>query len=228
MIEPGRSLIFDADDTLWENNVLFERALDDFIAWVAHPSLAPPEIRRRFAAIQTASIPTHGYGAPMFQYSLGRCFEELTGRPAGDAEHAGIADLCAALSGHKVELIPGVAATLEELRHRHRLYLLTKGSPEPQQRKIDASGLAPLFKSVHIVAEKDAATYRRFTTELGIAPEDGWMIGNSVKSDILPARAVGLNAVFLPNEHTWELEHAELDDEHVLELTAFPELLAHF
>ena len=130
---------------------------------------------------------------------------------------------------HRVELVPEVAATLDELGRRHSLVLLTKGDQAEQQGKLDASGLAGHFDSVHIVAEKDVATYRRLAGELSLDPGATWMIGNSPKSDILPAREAGWNAAFLPNEHTWAMEHAELgDDEGVLRLRAFTDLLEHF
>ncbi|WP_020669598.1 HAD family hydrolase [Amycolatopsis nigrescens] len=223
-----QTLIFDADDTLWENNVLFERVMDDYLVWLAHPSMDGAEIRRIFAEIQAGNIATHGYGVPMFLHSLGDCFERLRGRPATAAERAEIEALGAVLTENRVELIAGVAETLAELGGRHELFLLTKGGRDAQQRKVDASGLAERFRDVHIVPEKDVATYQRIAAELALVPERSWMIGNSVKSDILPARAAGLNAVFIPNEHTWVLEHEELDDEHVLRLEKFPDLLTHF
>jgi putative hydrolase of the HAD superfamily len=129
-----------------------------------------------------------------------------------------------------VELVPGVAETLAELGDRHDLLLVTKGDPAEQQRKIDASNLAHHFASVHIVDEKHAGTYRSLVAEQGLVPETTWMIGNSPRSDILPARAAGLNAVFIPNPHTWVLEEEELDpaDRGVLHLEHFRELTAHF
>ncbi len=126
--------------------------------------------------------------------------------------------------------MPGVAETLAELARRHELLLLTKGDAEEQQRKVAASGLARYFRGVHIVAEKNTATYEDLTRAYDLVPASAWMIGNSPKSDILPARSAGLNAVFIPHEHTWVLEHSELDpdDKKVLRLPTFGELLRHF
>jgi len=228
--EKRQVLVFDADDTLWENNVLFERVIDDFLDWLAHPTLDRVEIRAILDDIERANTVAHGYGSQVFLRSLGDCLSRLRERPATAAEQREIEELAVALVDRRVELIPGVADTLTELGRRHDLRLLTKGAVEEQQRKLDASGLADHFTSVHIVAEKDAQVYRRLVVEHDLTPEATWMIGNSPKSDILPARRAGLNAVFIPHQHTWVLEHDELDpsDERVLCLDTFAELRDHF
>ena len=225
-----KTLIFDADDTLWENNVYFKRVVDDFVDWVAHPTLDRDQIRNLLNDIEAANIGTHGYGTTAFLHNLGACLERLRERPTSAAEQDEIRALATALIDHQLELMPQVADVLDQLSRRHRLLLLTKGAREEQQRKIDASGLARHFSHVHIVPEKDPATYRRLTAEHGLRPEATWMIGNSPKSDVLSARVAGLNAVFIPHRHTWELEEAALDlsDERVLVLTSFIELLQHF
>lgn len=223
-------LIFDADDTLWENNVLFERVIDAYLDWLAHPTLDRAATRAVLDDVERANVGVHGYGSASFLRSLHDCFERLSERPASAAEAQEIEELAAALVFHEVELVPGVAETLIQLGTRHELLLLTKGEQAEQQRKINASGLAHHFRSLHIVAEKRAATYRELVTEQGLEPSATWMIGNSPRSDILPARAAGLGAVFIPNPHTWVLEEDDLDptDERVLHLKAFPELVDHF
>jgi putative hydrolase of the HAD superfamily len=225
-----QTLIFDADDTLWENNVLFERVIDAYLDWLAHPTLDRAAARAVLDEVERANVVVHGYGTASFLRSLHDCFERLSERPASTAEAREIEELAAALVFDKVELVPGVAETLSALGTRHELLLLTKGGPDEQQRKIDASGLAHHFRSVHIVAEKEAATYRELVAKQNLMPPQTWMIGNSPRSDILPARAAGLGAVFIPNPHTWVLEHDELDhtDDRVLHLNAFPELVEHF
>ncbi|MFI1197563.1 HAD family hydrolase [Micromonospora sp. NPDC020750] len=223
-------MVFDADDTLWENNVLFERVIDDFLDWLDHPTLDRVEIRKVLDDVERANAVAHGYGSKVFLRSLGECMEQLRERPATDAERREIDQLAEALVAHRVELMPGVAETLDALAGRHRLLLLTKGDREEQQRKLDASGLLHHFHAAHIVREKDAETYRWLLGEHGFDPAAAWMIGNSPRSDILPARAAGMRAVFIPNENTWVLEHDDLDptDAGVLRLAAFPELLRHF
>jgi putative hydrolase of the HAD superfamily len=225
-----QSLIFDADDTLWENNVIFERVVDDFIEWVAHPTLDPVAIRQILSEIEEANIVTHGYGSRVFLRSLAECFTRLTNRPVGAAERARMDAFTAAFASGQVELIPAVADVLGELSERHDLYLMTKGAPEEQQRKIDASGLAAHFAAVDIVPVKEPATYRRVVDDRRLETSRTWMIGNSPKSDILAARAAGLRAVFIPHANTWAHEHAELDptDDGILHVATFGELTAHF
>lgn len=225
-----QTLVFDADDTLWENNVLFERVVDAYLDWLAHPTLDRTAIRAVLDEVERANVVVHGYGSASFLRSLADCFERLNRRPTSDAEARAITELAAALVDHRVELVPGVAETLDELGTRHDLLLLTKGHPDEQQRKIDASDLASHFRSIHIVAEKRVTTYRELVASQGLDPGSTWMIGNSPRSDILPAREAGLGAVFIPNASTWVLEEAEIDltDRGVVHLRSFPELLAHF
>lgn len=228
---PRQVLVFDADDTLWENNILFERVIDDYLDWLVHPILTRTEVRGVLDDIERANAVTHGYGSKVFLRSLAECFARLRERPASGAELERISELAAPLveRGH-VELIPGVAETLTVLGARHDLRLLTKGAQDEQGEKVEASGLAHHFRSVHIVAEKNPDTYVALIDELGIDPATSWMIGNSPKSDILPARKAGMRAVFIPHEHTWVLENDVVDgaDAGVLHIGAFTELLDHF
>jgi putative hydrolase of the HAD superfamily len=223
-------LVFDADDTLWENNVLFERVVHDYLEWLAHPTLDRAALRAVLDDVERATIAVQGYGSASFLHSLHVCFERLQRRAATDAERVEITTLAAALVDHDVELMPGVADALAQLATRHELLLLTKGQAAEQQRKIDASGLAHHFRSTHIVAEKVPETYRDLVAEQRLAAEVTWMIGNSPRSDILAARAAGLRAVFIPHPYTWSLEEQEIDpaDRGVLHLARFPELLEHF
>ncbi|PXY22459.1 HAD family hydrolase [Prauserella muralis] len=230
MRDQQQVLIFDADDTLWENNVLFERVIDDFLDWLSHPTLDRDEIRRILDDIERANCAVHGYGGTVFLRSLADCLTRLRERPATREELRRIDELAAALIEGDVELIPGVADTLDALGQRHELLLLTKGDTAEQQRKITASRLERHFAGVHIVAEKTVETYAELARQRSLPAERTWMIGNSPKSDILPARQAGLGAVFIPNANTWVLEHAEIhaEDTRLLRLDTFPELLHHF
>jgi putative hydrolase of the HAD superfamily len=225
-----QTLVFDADDTLWENNILFERVIADFVAWLKHPTLRTEEVRAVFDDIERANTVAHGYGSQVFLRTLGDCFAQLSERPVTTAERQHIESLAIALLEHRVELVPGVSQTLAELGSRHELYLLTKGAPDEQQRKIEVSGLAHHFRDTFIVAEKDLAVYLDLAERLTLDPATTWMIGNSPKSDILPARRAGWNAVFLPNDNIWALEHDELDptDSSVLQLSRLAQLTDHF
>ncbi|MFG2225791.1 HAD family hydrolase [Streptomyces sp. NPDC048644] len=223
-------LIFDADDTLWENNVIFERIIDEFLGWMVRPGLDRAQARAVLDGIEAANALTHGYGGKVFLRSLGECLVELRGRAATAAESARISGWAAAFDHSRVELITGVPETLAELSGRHEMLMLTKGEADEQRRKVAASGLTGHFRDVHIVAEKDVATYEELKRAYQLVPETTWMIGNSPKSDILPARSAGLNAVFIPHDRTWSLEHGDIDpdDEKVLQLASFGELLQHF
>ena len=165
-----QTLVFDADDTLWENNVLFERVVDAYLDWLAHPTLDRTAIRAVLDEVERANVVVHGYGSASFLRSLADCFERLNRRPTSDAEARAITELAAALVDHRVELVPGVAETLGDLGTRHDMLLLTKGQPDEQQRKIDASDLASHFRSIHIVAEKRASTYHELIGVPGPGP----------------------------------------------------------
>ncbi len=223
-------LVFDADDTLWENNVIFERVIEEFLTWLDHPELGRDGVRALLDEIEAANAAVHGYGSKVFLRSLGECVRRVRRREADEGELARIAGWARAFEADEVELIPGVAETLAELAGRHQLLMLTKGDAAEQRRKVEVSRLAHHFRDVRIVPEKNVGTYQELVRTYALAPSATWMIGNSPKSDILPAREAGLNAVFIPNDNTWVLEHGVLDpaDEKVLRLERFVELLRHF
>jgi putative hydrolase of the HAD superfamily len=223
-------LIFDADDTLWENNRIFEEVIADFIDWLDHPTLDAAGVRRVLDDIERANIAVHGYGTRAFSRNLEQAFRHLAPRAVTDADLAAIAELVRRLTWEELEIIEGVPETLDALALRHDLLLLTKGDDEEQRRKIAVSGLAGRFRAALVVAEKDAAAYHDVVAAHDLDPARTWMVGNSPRSDVLPALEAGLRAVFVPHQHTWSLEHTDLPagDERVLELRRFPELLEHF
>jgi putative hydrolase of the HAD superfamily len=225
------NLIFDADDTLWENNVLFERAIEGFIDHLAHPSMTREQVREVLDEIERSNARIHGYGVSVFHRSLEACLRRLrSGLPPDREDEEVLLRLCLPMRHGAVEVLPGVAETLQELRRRHRLSLLTKGDPEDQRRKLTASGLGGLFEDVGIVAEKDTAVYRRLVDMRGLDPTATWMIGNSPASDVWPALEAGIGAVLVPHPHTWVLEHRELPepDERFLVVESIPRLLERF
>jgi putative hydrolase of the HAD superfamily len=223
-------LIFDADDTLWECNIVFEQVIEEFIAWLDHPALAADEVRAVLDEIERAHSAEHGYGAKVFAVSLEVTAQRLHEREPTAADRGAIARLTARLEWESLEIIPGVPDTLAELGRRHDLLMLTKGEHAEQAGKIERSGLAHLFRRTVITPEKNADTYRELVAEESLDPARTWMVGNSPRSDILPAVAAGLRGVFVPNPHTWRLEHDELPDRHdrILHLPDFRALLQHF
>ena len=205
-----QNLIIDADDTLWENNIYFEQAFDAFIDFLNHSTLSGPEIRAILDEIELANILVHGYGAANFARNLCQCYERLAERDVAAGDLDLIMRLAEEIMSQPIEIIDGVAETLEYLASRHDLTLFTKGHAEEQKLKIDRSGLGIWFGHTAIVREKDAESYGRLAAERHLDPSRTWMIGNSPKSDINPALAAGLNAVFVPHARTWHLEKTEL------------------
>jgi putative hydrolase of the HAD superfamily len=152
----------------------------------------------------------HGYGLHSFAHALVDTFERLSLEPLTPALHETISGFAHTIAEHPVEIMPGVPETLQYLSGRHNLILLTKGHLAEQTGKIERSGLKDYFSAVEIVAEKNVGTYREMISRYDLPSEFSWMVGNSPKSDINPALAVGLNAVFVPHGNTWILEHEEV------------------
>jgi putative hydrolase of the HAD superfamily len=224
----GQTLLIDADDTLWENNVYFERAIAAFIGFLNHSTYSPAEVRKTLNEVERETILAHGYGLNSFTRSLVTCFERLGPPPLTDEKRRRIMSFAQTIADQEIELLPGVEETLAELSARHRLILMTKGNHAEQADKVARSGLASHFSSIEIVPEKDPASYRSMIDRHDLQPNSSWMIGNSPKSDINPALAAGLNAVFLFHRDTWVLEHAEISvapaGQQLLELDSFPKL----
>jgi putative hydrolase of the HAD superfamily len=201
---PGQTLLIDADDTLWENNIYFERAIASFISYLNHHEYSPAEVRQTLNAVERETILTHGYGLTSFTRSLVSCFERLSPAPVTEEMRNRIRAFASSIAEQEIELLPSVAETLSDLSSRHRLILMTKGNRAEQADKLARSGLSELFSSVEIVAEKDPPTYHQVIARHELAPHTSWMIGNSPKSDINPALAAGLHAP--PGQHLIELD----------------------
>jgi putative hydrolase of the HAD superfamily len=228
----GQTLLVDADDTLWENNIYFERAIASFISYLDHRIHTPDEVREHLNLCERATIVAHGYGVESFRRSLIKCFEQLSDVPVTSERHARIVSFTDAIASNQIELLPKVEATLHDLQRRHRLILVTKGNTAEQTDKLERSGLRPLFQAVEVLAEKNVAAYRDVILRYNCSPSSTWMIGNSPKSDINPALAAGLNAVFIPHDFTWVLEHETVDlptaGQRMLELVDFAGLIDYF
>jgi len=207
-------LFIDADDTLWENNIYFERAFTEFVDFLDHSRLSPAEVRAVLDEIEAVNNKVHGYGAANFARNLRQCYEHLAERHIREGDLAHIMRFGEQLANHPIEIIPGVPETLDYLSGRHELTLCTKGHPEEQKLKIDRSGLGGYFAHTAIVKEKDAACYLALLAERNISAETAWMIGNSHKSDVNPALEAGMGAVYVPHPHTWHLERVPVPDSH--------------
>ena len=207
-------LIFDADDTLWENNIYFEEAFDRFCEYLNHSELTPPAIRERLDEIERENAKIHGYGSRNFGRNLKQCYQLLAEREWQETHLEEVADFAHKILESPMELIEGVAETLAALAPHHELTLFTKGHPEEQHAKIDRSGLRPYFDHCAVVKEKNPEAYQALAYERGFDAGRTWMIGNSPKSDINPALRAGLWAVFIPHARTWTLEREEIPAKH--------------
>ena len=224
------NLVFDADDTLWENNIYFERAFDDFCSFLNHSKLTPVQVREVLNEIELVNSKIRGYGSKNFGLNLQQAYRHLAEREIRGDDLAHVMSLAERILEQPLEVIEGVEETLAELARRHELTLFTKGHPEEQRMKVDRSGLGGYFAHTAIVKEKNTPAYQRLVEERRFDPRETWMIGNSPKSDINPALDAGLNAVLVPHPHTWVLEHQDLREggERLKIVATFGQLRHHF
>jgi putative hydrolase of the HAD superfamily len=227
-----QTLLIDADDTLWENNIYFERAIVRFISFLNHHEFSAEQVREVLNDVERECIVKHGYGLHSFSHALVDTFERLSVKPITPELHAQINSFAHTIADHPIELLPEVSETLEYLSARHRLILVTKGAVAEQTGKIERSGLKQYFAATEIVAEKNPAAYHALLEKHALTCGYTWMIGNSPKSDINPALAAGLHAVFVPHGNTWILEHEEVEaaspPQRLLIVGRFAELREHF
>jgi len=216
----------DGDDTLWRNEEYFADTQRAFRALLAGYVGDDVDVDDRLNATERANLELFGYGVKGFTLSLVETAIEASGGriAAGDIQQ--LLDLGKALLRRPVALLEGVAETIPVLAEQYRLIVITKGDLWNQEQKLAGSGLAELMWRIEIVAEKDTATYKRILDQYDIDPSRFVMVGNSVRSDILPVREVGGRAVHIPHEHTWIQELAEHDGtvptlESILDLPAW-------
>ncbi len=225
------TLIFDADDTLWENNIYFERAFDRFFDFLNHSHLSHTQIRDVLNEIELVNAKIHGYGSLNFGRNLQQAYQHLAQRAIAPDDLNRVMAFAEEILEQPIELIDGVEETLAVLHARNTLALFTKGHPDEQRIKVDRSGLARYFDHTGIVKEKDAAAYAKLVEDRGMDKQTSWMIGNSPKSDINPALKTGLGAVFVPHARTWVLERCEIqapDGARFMQVERFADLSAHF
>jgi putative hydrolase of the HAD superfamily len=227
-----QTFLIDADDTLWENNVYFERAIERFISFLNHHEFSPEQVRAVLNEVERECIVKHGYGLHSFAHALVDTFERLSTQPVTPELRAQIRSFGQSIENHAIEFLPEVRETLRYLSERHRLILVTKGNHGEQSGKVERSGVKKHFAAVEIVPEKNAAAYGHVVEKFELDRSSTWMVGNSPKSDINPALAAGLHAVFVPHGDTWILEHEEVNpappQQKLLIVGRFAELREHF
>ncbi len=199
---------FDGDDTLWHSETYFVLTQERFTALLA-PWCDPDETAERLLTRERENLAAFGYGVKGFALSM---IETAVEASAGSIPSGAIAEIiewARQMMSHPVELLDGVVETLDALAGRYRLIIVTKGDLFHQESKVAASGIADRFEAVHIVTEKDPPTYGRIIEGLGVSADRFLMVGNSTKSDIEPVLAVGGQAIHVPHDLTWALEHAD-------------------
>ncbi|MEN9409687.1 MAG: hypothetical protein RL216_1661 [Pseudomonadota bacterium] len=199
---------FDADDTLWQNETFFRLTQDRFTALLADHA-APDHLHDRLLAAERRNLGHYGFGVKGFTLSMIETAIDVT---EGRVPATVIAEIIAAgreMLEHPIELLPHAQAAVETLAASHRVLLITKGDLLDQERKLAQSGLGDLFHGVEIVSDKTAAAYARIFTRHGDGPDRALMVGNSLKSDVIPVIEAGGFGVHIPHGLTWALEQAD-------------------
>jgi putative hydrolase of the HAD superfamily len=202
---------FDADDTLWENERFFHASKFQMAELLA-PFADGPDIAAKLLEAERKNIQFYGYGVKSFTLSMIDAAITVTGGKVPTQTIAAILAAGREMLAYPIETLPFVRETLDALAGSHRLVLITKGDLFDQERKVAQSGLGDFFSAVEIVSEKSASTYAKLFAMHGRGPEHAMMVGNSLKSDILPAIEAGSWGVHVPHELSWELDHAEPPD----------------
>jgi len=225
----SRCLIFDADDTLWENNIFFERAIKEFLELMQPVAADAGLIRGTLRRVEQELIPVGGYGTRNFICALKETCCRVYRGSHGAMYLEGIEQIGERLVNHPLDLRPGVTTILPLLIRENRLMLFSKGDLNEQSGKLQRSGLQRYFDRVIIVPEKDTSAYHVLLRDHELAPQNTFMIGNSPRSDVVPALAAGLWAVYMPHPNTWDHEDHPIEPHprllHAASFEALPGLL---
>ncbi|MFT4172105.1 MAG: HAD family hydrolase [Rhodocyclaceae bacterium] len=198
---------FDADDTLWRCQDHFDAAQTEFERMLAaYVDIDNHRVAERLLAIEQANIALFGYGVKGMALSMIEAAIEMTDARISATDLHRILTIAKDMLSQPVELLPGIRAAVEAIAATHDVVLITKGDLFHQEAKIAASGMAEQFRRIEIVSEKDEATYARLLEQFGIAAHELMMIGNSLRSDILPILALGGWGVYMPYHSTWQHE----------------------
>lgn len=220
-----RHIFIDADDTLWENEDCFRRAEEQYSELLA-PYADVSGLQQKLWAVQEENIPIFGYGSKTYFIGMMEtAYELLGGRPLPRELHDDIIGLITDLTLHPLEMIDGVEETLELLSRSHSLVLATKGDVTEQLMKLERSGLGRFFLGSEVMMHKSREDYHALARKYGIAGSELVMVGNSVRSDIIPVIENGGWAVHIPHEMVWKHELAPLpQSERLLQLESFRQL----
>jgi putative hydrolase of the HAD superfamily len=221
---------FDADDTLWQNEQFYRLTENRFTALLADYAEAG-DLSNRLLEAEKRNLKAYGFGIKGFTLSMIETAIEVTeGRVPASVIHE-IVDAGRDLLNHPIEPLPHARAALERLSGKYRLILITKGDLFDQERKLAQSGLGELFNAVEIVSDKSASVYERVFTRHADGPDRSMMVGNSLKSDIIPALTAGCWGVYVPHSLTWALEQDEAPAQnqryrHITHLGELPDIVS--
>jgi putative hydrolase of the HAD superfamily len=213
----------DADDTLWHSEDSFAKVEDRFVELVVPFTPHGVDAAAALRAMERTHLPISGYGVKAFTLAMVKAAVAVTEGNVPARVIDELVDEGMAMLTETVRLLPDVPAVLADLSRDHRLVLITKGDLVHQTRKVETSGIAHHFEQIEVVLEKDPATYDRILRQVGVEPARFCMVGNSVRSDILPVLALGGHAVHIPYPLLWEHEHVD-HDEDLDELASIKEL----
>jgi putative hydrolase of the HAD superfamily len=228
-------IAFDADDTLWHTERLYVAAQHKLERLLAE-RYGLNGVTQALFKTEMRNMPLYGFGAKAFGLSMVETAVALTGGRIRGVEVGQIVGWVQAMLAADIELLDGVAETVAQLSRSYTLMVATKGDLHDQERKLARSGIAHHFAHVEVLSEKTVERYRALLERYGVSPDRYLMVGNSLRSDVLPVVALGGQAVYIPAEHTWA--HELVDDPgpqdggyhqltHMRELTALVEQLTH-
>ncbi|MBI9047314.1 MAG: HAD hydrolase-like protein [Anaerolineaceae bacterium] len=208
-MKPFDMIAFDADDTLWYSEIHYinmQKAYEQILK----PYIHPQNVDKILLEKETKNIPVYGYGTKSYMLSMIELAIQISKGQIPTEEIQKIINLGKEMLSADMELIENVPETLEKLSRDYTLMVITKGDLLHQQNKVRRSGLMPFFKTIEVVSEKDVATYQTLLERYQLSPERFLMIGNSLKSDILPVVEMGAQAVYIPNATTWAHEKVDV------------------
>jgi putative hydrolase of the HAD superfamily len=199
---------FDADDTLWHNEQFFRNA-EKRLADLLEDYGTPDYIAKELLAVEIKNMPAYGYGIKAFMLSMLETALKVSNNTLPAKTAAAILELGQNMLKEPVVLLDGVQEVLENLAARYKLVVATKGDLLDQQRKLTKSGLVKYLHHIEVMSEKDEANYLKLLKHLDVKPQNFLMIGNSLKSDILPVLTIGGYALHIPHPDTWTYEQTD-------------------
>ena len=223
-------IAFDADDTLWENQPQFNEVITEFTE-ILRPYCPEKTAYELIHKIQVENLTLYGFGAKSLTLSMMQVACKLSNNQIGADDFEKILQLGKKLLTYPVTLLDNVENIVKQLKEKYRLILITKGDLVEQKRKLQESGLLKYFHHIEILSDKRIEDYKELFTRLNLKPEEFVMIGNSLKSDIIPVLELNAKAIFIPYHSTWEhenIENYEADNKNFTEIEKLSDLIKIF